>query len=57
LYLDKGYNGLLEHFNKKPWSKFITIDNHKVASPQAMDLLSKMLLYDHAERILPSEAL
>jgi casein kinase II subunit alpha len=57
LVLDQQFNGLLHHFPKKQWSKFITKDNHKLASPEAVDLLDKMLIYDHTERILPLEAL
>lgn len=41
----------------KPWNKFIKPENQTLCSEDALDLLSKMLIYDHAERILPREAL
>lgn len=41
----------------KPWNKFIKPENQALCSEDALDLLSKMLIYDHAERILPREAL
>lgn len=41
----------------KPWSKFIKPENQVYCNEDAIDLLSKMLIYDHAERILPREAL
>ena len=41
----------------KPWSKFIKPENQAYCNDDAIDLLSKMLIYDHAERILPREAL
>ena len=44
-------------YPKKPWSKFITPDNQALCPPEALDLLSKMLVYDHAERITPKDAM
>lgn len=41
----------------KPWSKFIKSENQALCHEDALDLLNKMLVYDHAERILPKEAL
>jgi hypothetical protein len=37
----------------RPWNKFIKPENMALCNEDAIDLLSKMLLYDHAERILP----
>ena len=50
------YNFILS-YAKKPWSKFITPENKHLCSEEAIDLLSKMLIYDHAERITPIEAM
>ena len=36
---------------KKPWTKFITSANQALVTPEALDLLGKMLLVDHDERI------
>ena len=57
LKLDENYNGLIEKCPKKPWTKFITPENKDRANDDAIDLLSKMLVYDKAERILPKEAM
>jgi casein kinase II subunit alpha len=57
LTLDKNYNGILGNYPKKPWSKFINNENKNLCPPEALDLLSKMLVYDHAERITPKEAM
>ena len=42
---------------QKPWQSLITHDNQHLAVPEAIDLLSLMLKYDHSERILPHEAM
>lgn len=42
---------------KKPWTWFIKGDNQEFATPDALDLIDKMLVYDHTERILPKEAM
>lgn len=36
---------------KKEWSTFITSENAHLCSPEALDLLSKMLVYDHVDPI------
>lgn len=54
--LDSYFDGVLGKYKKKEWSGFITAENKHLVSEEALDLLSKMLLYDHQERILPSEA-
>lgn len=41
----------------KPWQKFIKPETQSLCGEDALDLLSKMLVYDHAERITPREAL
>lgn len=33
--------------SKKPWNKFITGENKYLCSEEALDLLSRMLVYDH----------
>jgi casein kinase II subunit alpha len=44
-------------YPKKPWNKFITNENGNLCPNEAIELLSKMLVYDHAERITPKEAM
>jgi casein kinase II subunit alpha len=42
---------------KKPFTDFITPENKSLCSSEAIDLLKKMLIYDHAERITAREAM
>jgi len=55
--LDSHFDGILGDFPKKPLQKFITNDNKHLCSNEALDFLSKCLVYDHTERILPKEAI
>lgn len=48
LKLDPKYEGVLGKHVKKPLSKFVTNENKNLAVPEAIALLSKMLIYDHA---------
>jgi len=57
LRLDPEISAALSRHPKKPWSKFISPSNHHLCSHLALDLLDKMLVYDHNKRILPREAL
>jgi casein kinase II subunit alpha len=54
--LDERYEDLRHNYSTKPWQKF-TNPESKLASPEALDLLSKVLVYDHQIRLLPAEAL
>jgi casein kinase II subunit alpha len=44
-------------YSRKAWQKFITPENKHLCDDNAIDLLSKMLVYDHAERITPKDAM
>ena len=57
LILDKNYNGILGKYNRVPWEDFITKENKKLVSADAIDLLNRMLKYDKAERITAKEAM
>ena len=57
LTLDNHYTGILGNYPKKPWSKFINEENKHLCSNDAIDLLSKMLIYERAQRITPKEAM
>lgn len=59
LTLDSHYEDLLpQHpIPRKPWTKFINSQNQHLVSDEALDLLSQMLRYDHAERITPKDAM
>ena len=63
-YLDKYGLGLDAHFQdlvgthpRKPWNKFVTADNQHLVSNELIDFIDLLLKYDHAERVLPREAM
>jgi len=57
LELDPHFDDILGRHSRKAWAKFITSDNHHLANQDAIDLIDKLLVYDHAQRILPKEAM
>jgi casein kinase II subunit alpha len=57
LQLDPHYDDILGQHPRKPWSKFFTPQNEQLVTDEALDLLNKMLRYDHAERITPRDAM
>jgi casein kinase II subunit alpha len=44
-------------YGRKPWTKFMTSENHHLIGNEVLDLVDRMLVYDHAARILPKEAM
>ena len=48
--LDSHYDGLIGRYTKKPWSKFVSAENERYVSNDAIDFLDKLLRYDHMER-------
>ena len=57
LELDPHFDGILGRHTRKPWTKFITPENQNLVTPEAIDLLDKLLRYDHQERLSPVEAM
>lgn len=53
-----GREALLSYYSyaKQPWSRFVHAENKPHASAEAMDLLDKLLRYDHCERLTAYEA-
>ena len=47
LELDPHFDGILGRHIRKPWSKFLNPENQHLVSPEAVDLLDKLLRYDH----------
>lgn len=43
-------------YPKKAWSRFITSENQRFISNEAVDFLDKLLRYDHQERLTAREA-
>ncbi|TVU44870.1 hypothetical protein EJB05_04331, partial [Eragrostis curvula] len=57
LELDPQLERLVGRHNRKPWSKFVSSRNRHLASPEAIDLVDRLLRYDHQERPTAKEAM
>lgn len=45
--LDSQYDNMIGHFPKKTWESFVTAENQRFVSSDALDFLDKLLRYDH----------
>ncbi|KAF9964410.1 Casein kinase II subunit alpha' [Mortierella alpina] len=57
LKLNEHHRALTETIPRIPWKKFVTQDNQHLISNDALDLLGKLLRYDHQERLTATEAM
>mmetsp|Transcript_62510 Transcript_62510/g.76526 ORF Transcript_62510/g.76526 Transcript_62510/m.76526 type:complete len:374 (+) Transcript_62510:57-1178(+) len=57
LRLDSSMKSFLGKYPVKPWNKFITNQNKKYISDEAIDFCDKLLRYDHQDRLTPSESM
>jgi len=55
--LDAQYDDILGRYQRKPWSRFLTTENQRFISNEAIDFLDKLLQYDHQERLTAHEAM
>ncbi|PWO00189.1 hypothetical protein FA09DRAFT_328292 [Tilletiopsis washingtonensis] len=55
--LDPQYDDILGRYQRKPWSRFITSENQRYVSNEAISFLDSLLRYDHAERLTAQEAM
>ncbi|XP_009379319.2 casein kinase II subunit alpha-2 isoform X2 [Pyrus x bretschneideri] len=55
--LDPHLAALVGRHSRKPWTKFINVDNQHLAVPEALDFVDKLLHYDHQERPTAKEAM
>ena len=46
----------MSRYPKTPWTRFITSENQRYISNEAIDFLDKLLRYDHQERLTAREA-
>ncbi|OBZ73748.1 Casein kinase II subunit alpha [Grifola frondosa] len=56
LYLQAYNQELVQSYPRQPWSRFVTSDNRLNVSPDSIDLLDKLLRYDHQQRLTAAEA-
>lgn len=57
LKLSEEYDSILGDYERKPWSNFIDNDNQHLISNEVIDLIDKLLTYDHQLRPTATEAL
>ncbi|KAJ3174744.1 Casein kinase II subunit alpha [Geranomyces variabilis] len=55
--LDSRFDTILGHHTRKPWKRFVTTENQRYITDEALDFLDKLLRYDHQERLTPQEAM
>ncbi|KAJ3593959.1 hypothetical protein NHX12_006292 [Muraenolepis orangiensis] len=55
--LDTRFKDLLGQQTKKRWEQFVQTENQHLVSPEALDLLDKLLRYDHQQRLTAAEAM
>jgi len=57
LDLDSQFEGILGRHAAKPWTEFVTPDNRRYVSKEALSFIDKLLRYDHQERMTAREAM
>ncbi|KAG8098282.1 hypothetical protein GUJ93_ZPchr0013g34362 [Zizania palustris] len=57
LQLDSQLERLVGRHNRKPWLMFVNSGNKHLASPEAIDLVDRLLRYDHQERPTAKETM
>lgn len=55
--LDSHFDDILERYPRKEWVKFITPENQRFVSKEALELLDGLLKYDHQTRLTAKEAM
>lgn len=55
IVLPSVFDDILGIYSCKPWEKFVTAENKKYATEEALDLVSQMLVMDHCNRITTTE--
>lgn len=57
LSLSANFHAVIGSHARKPWERFITDENRHLVTPDAVDLLDQMLVYDHQKRITAKKAM
>lgn len=47
IVLDRQYDNILGQYPKRDWYSFVNRDNRSLANDEAIDLLNRLLRYDH----------
>jgi len=55
--LDPQLESMVGRHTRKPWGKFINNENQHLVTPEAIDILDRMLRYDHQDRVTAEEAM
>ena len=55
--LDPHFNDILGRHSGKRWERFVHSENQHLVSPEALDFLDKLLLYDQQSRLTAREAM
>jgi len=55
--LDSDFDEMIGRHPRRPWVKFVTSENQHLVTEECIDFIDKLLRYDHAERVLPREAM
>ncbi|XP_042616814.1 casein kinase II subunit alpha'-like isoform X2 [Cyprinus carpio] len=55
--LDTRFKDLLGQQKRRRWENFVQPENQHLVSPEALDLLDKLLRYDHQQRLTAQEAM
>jgi len=54
--LNPVFDGLLGRFSRQPWSSFVSKNNARYITPEAIDLLDNLLKLDHKKRLWANQA-
>ncbi|KAJ1509313.1 Casein kinase II subunit alpha [Coelomomyces lativittatus] len=55
--LESRFKSQLQNFPKQPWNSFVNKDNAYLSNAAAIDLIDKLLRFDHYERLTTREAM
>jgi casein kinase II subunit alpha len=53
--LDPAFDEILERYHPRPLTNYVNSENQHLCSKEAIDLTERLLIMDHANRILPRE--
>lgn len=57
LKLDSHFDKIMGRYARKPWKSFVNDNNKHLCNSDALDLLSKLLVFDHQHRLTCAEAM